>query len=395
MVELADPAAGWGSKALRRATVTLAVTQLVSWGVLFYGFAVVAPDVTADTGWSESVVSGAFAVGLLVAGLAAPAIARTLGRRDPRLVLSAGSIAGVAGMVAFAFAPNVAVLYVAWVVVGLAMAATLYEPAMAVLVAIDPSRRHRTLAAVTVAGGLASTAFAPLFGWAATAFGWRAAIAVVAVAGGAFTLTLHAIALPPAHVHMASGTSVTPLPAPPFDRPLRRLLGAQLFENAAILATTVHFTGFLLDRGVNLATAAAALGIMGLGKVGGRLLLLGPLGRGRLAALAAGANAVQAAGLALPLFVTGRAILFPAMVVVGAGSGATTVLRPLLVVELVGPAPFAAVNARLQRATTLARAAAPFVLGAAVAATNWPTAWALALVAFVLAAERYLALSRL
>ena len=31
---------GWGSSALRRATLTLAISQLVSWGVLFYGFAV-------------------------------------------------------------------------------------------------------------------------------------------------------------------------------------------------------------------------------------------------------------------------------------------------------------------------------------------------------------------
>ena len=56
---------GWGGPALRRATGALAVTQLVSWGVLFYGFAVVAPDVTTDTGWPESLVAGAFSVGLL------------------------------------------------------------------------------------------------------------------------------------------------------------------------------------------------------------------------------------------------------------------------------------------------------------------------------------------
>lgn len=390
MVELADPAAGWGSPALRRATGALALTQLVSWGVLFYGFAVVAPDVTDDTGWSESLVSGALAIGLLVSGVAAPAVARALGRHDPRLVLSAGSILGVLGMLGFAAAPNVVVLYVAWVVIGFAMAATLYEPAMAVLVAIDPGRRHRTLAAVTVAGGLASTAFAPLFGWAATAFGWRAAVAVIAIAGGGFTLVLHAIVLPPAHVHADNGLGVAPLPSPPFDRKLRRLLEAQLFEQVALLATTVHLTGFLLDRGVELAHAAAALGIMGVGKVGGRLLLLGPLGRGALGRTAGACNAVQAAGLALPLFVTGRGVLFPTMVLVGIGSGATTVLRPLLVVDLVGPGPFAAVNARIQRATTFARAAAPFALGAAVAATNWPTAWVLALAAFVLATERYL-----
>lgn len=83
---------GWGSPALRRTTLTLSVTQLVSWGVLFYGFAVVAPEVTTDTGWSQALVGGAFSVGLVVAGLAAPGVARALARTDARIVLTAGSV---------------------------------------------------------------------------------------------------------------------------------------------------------------------------------------------------------------------------------------------------------------------------------------------------------------
>ena len=54
--------AGWGSTALRRATLTLAISQLVSWGVLFYGFAVTSSAIRDDTGWSEGLVSGAASV---------------------------------------------------------------------------------------------------------------------------------------------------------------------------------------------------------------------------------------------------------------------------------------------------------------------------------------------
>jgi len=390
---MAAPAAaeltgGWGSPALRRATLALAATQLVSWGVLFYGFAVVAPVVTADTGWSESVVAGAFSVGLLVAGVAAPAVARHLANRDPRIVLTAGSLLGIAGMAGFATAHHLAVLYVAWVVIGLAMAATLYEPAMAVLVALDPSRRHRTLAIVTVAGGLASTVFAPLAGVLVDHLGWRTALLVLAVAGGAFTTLLHAFLVPPARA-----VAAPPEPAPPAllrSGPVRRLQLALLFEQAAIIATTAHYIGLLVDRGTTLALAGAALAAMGLGKVAGRLLLLGPIVRVLpRATLAAGCNLVQLAGLAVPLATTGDAALFVAAVIVGAASGATTVLRPLLVVELVGPGPYAAVSAHLQRATTLARAGAPFAIGLGATAIGWPTTWALALVAFGIAATQY------
>ena len=386
-------AAGWGSSALRRATLTLAVSQLVSWGVLFYGFAVVAPSLVDDTGWSEGAVSGAFSVGLLVAGLGAPPVATALARVDPRMVLTTGSLVGVGGMLAFAAAESLVVLYLAWVAIGVAMAATLYEPAMAVLVALDPLRRHRTIAVVTVAGGLASTVFAPLGGWLVEEVGWRTALVLLGVAGGASTTVLHAAVLPPARAHSAA-TRVEHRPAPPVTTPMRRLRSAVVLEQSAMIATTAYLISLLVDRGTTLSTAAAALGVMGVGKVAGRLLLLGPAGRGSATRSMTAVTVVQCVGLALPLAVTHVAVLHPAMFVVGAASGAATVLRPLIVVDLVGAGPFAATSARLQRAATLARAAAPLLLGTAAGAAGWPLSWAACLVVFALAAERYLALDR-
>lgn len=389
-----DPTgAGWGSSALRRATLTLAIAQLISWGVLFYGFAVAAPEITEDTGWSEGVVSGAFALGVLIAGLGSPPIARALARHDPRRVLTAGSIVGMFGMLAFAVAPNPPVLYLAWIVIGAAMAATLYEPAMAVLVALDPSRRHRTLAVVTVAGGLASTVFAPLAGWLVEAVGWRHTLAVLGVGGGVVTALLHAVVLPSADAH-TTVTQVAHAPAPPLDTRLRMMRSAVLAEQAAVIATTAYLISMLVDRGVDLGVASAALGIMGLGKVAGRLVLIGPVGRRSSTALAATCALVQLAGLALPLAVTGTTVLFAALLVVGSASGATTVLRPLIVVQLVGAAPFAATNARIQRSATVARSAAPLVLGVAATALGWSMAWAVCLVALAVAGERYHALGR-
>ena len=389
-----DPTtAGWGSTALRRATLTLAISQLVSWGVLFYGFAVTSSAIRDDTGWSEGLVSGAFALGLLIAGLGAPPVARALARHDPRLVLTTGSLLGMLGMLGFAAAPTPIALYLAWALIGLAMAATLYEPAMAVLVALDPARRYRTLTVVTVAGGLASTVFAPLGAWLVDSLGWRQALAVLGVGGGLFTALLHAVVLPAPHAH-AADTQVSHQQAPPFDRRLRRLRDAVILEQAAMIATTAYLIAVLVEEGVALATASAALAVMGLGKVGGRLLLLGPLGRKSLPLLATIAAVVQLAGLALPLGITASWILFPTMLIVGAASGATTVLRPLLVVDLVGAAPFAATNARIQRTSTFARAAAPLVLGVAVTAFGWSIAWGVSLAVFGLAAERYAALGR-
>ena len=376
---------------LRRATFTLAITQLVSWGVLFYGFAVVAPELVTETGWSETAVSGAFSLGLLVSGVAAPPVARALTSRDPRLVLTAGSLLGAAGMVLFAAAHTLPLLYVAWVVVGAAMAATLYEPAVVVLVAIDPTRRLRTITVLTVVGGLASTAFAPLTGNLADELGWRTAIVILALGGGAVTALLHAVALP------APTEPLNPSPgqAHPGARMwsrLHRYRAAVLFEQAAIVATTVHLVGVLTDRGASIGVAALVLGAVGVGKVPGRLLLLGPTGRVALPVVAATCSAIQLVGFALPLVTTEAAVLLPGALVVGAAAGTTTVVRPLLLIDLVGTPPFASVSARLQRAIVFARAGSPLALGATVSLLGWTAGWAMSVAAFGVAAERYLSL---
>lgn len=262
---------------------------------------------------------------------------------------------------------------------------------MVVLVALDPARRLRTLTVVTVAGGLASTAFAPLTARLVEALGWRTAILVLGFTGGLVTALLHATVLPAPVPHDTPPQSQR-APVVPIRGRLAHLRIALLFEQAAMFATTVHLVGLLTSRGASIHLAAVVLGTIGVGKVAGRLLLIGPTGRAPLAILAAGCSLVQLLGLSLPFTTTAAVMLLPIALVVGAASGATTVLRPLLIVDLVGAPQFALVSARLQRATVLARAGSPFVLGAAVAVFGWSTAWAVSLLGFGIAAERYLAL---
>jgi predicted MFS family arabinose efflux permease len=380
---------------LVRATLALSATQIISWGTLFYGFAVVGPAMRTATGWSTGASAGAFSMGLVVAGASAPATARALTCRGPRLVMATGSIIGLVGMLAWAAAPSLLVLYAAWVVLGVAMAATLYEPAVAVLVTLDPSRRRRTLTVLTVAGGLASTVFAPLTGLLVDRLGWRTAVAVLGVAGAAATLALHLLALP-GRVGPTPGCDSRETRMPTAQgRAVRRLTVAVLFEQGAQLATTTFLVALLVARGVPTTTAASALAVHGLGKVAGRIVLAGPVQRRPLTELSAGCAALQLVALAVPLATTGTSMIVGAAAVAGAAAGATTVLRSLLVVELVGAAAFAAASARLARVSTVARAGGPFLLGAGAGLLGWSAAWWLTLAGFAVAALRYRSLGRL
>ena len=75
-----------------RALAALCATEIVSWGVLYYAFPVLAPSISADTGWPVAAVTAAFSAGLVVSGLVGIASGRLLDRIGPRPVMTAGSI---------------------------------------------------------------------------------------------------------------------------------------------------------------------------------------------------------------------------------------------------------------------------------------------------------------
>jgi hypothetical protein len=58
-----DPRYGWTIVA------TLAVTETISWGVLYYAFAVFIPSMQQDLGWSKTELTGAFSIALATSAL--------------------------------------------------------------------------------------------------------------------------------------------------------------------------------------------------------------------------------------------------------------------------------------------------------------------------------------
>lgn len=194
---------------------------------------------------------------------------------------------------------------------------------------------------MTVIAGLASTAFAPLGGWLTDELGWRGATAILGSVGGSITLVLNVAVLPPVRAHLARA-------------------GLRVTVDPPSLAARVR----------RLRTAGVVLGAIGIGKVPGRLLLFGPVLRFGLARLSAGCGVLQLVALTVPLVSTAPLALVGAALLVGMASGPITVLRSLVVVEMVGVSSFAAVSARLQRATTMARAGAPVAGG--TESSPWP-----------------------
>ena len=77
-------------------------------------------------------------------------------------MMTLGSILAAVAMVTVAWSPILAWFVVAWLLAGVAMSGVLYPPALAALTRWYGARRVAALTVLTLAGGLASTIFAPI-----------------------------------------------------------------------------------------------------------------------------------------------------------------------------------------------------------------------------------------
>ncbi|MET9959609.1 MFS transporter [Streptomyces sp. NPDC006326] len=273
----ADVAAtGTGVRSRPRAVLpALCATQITSWGVLYYAFPVLNPAITQNTGWPAGATTAAFSAALIVSAVVGIYVGRVLDHRGPRLVMTAGSVLGPTSLLVVAAAPNLAVFTAGWLLAGAAMAATFYPPAFAALTRWWAPDHIRALTIVTLAGGLASTVFAPLTAVLAGHYAWRTTYAVLAAILAALTIPTHALALrapwPPAPDagpgHPAKG------PEPAMRSRAFRMLAATFTLSAfAMYAVVIALVPLFLERGYTTTQAAWALGLGGAGQTLGRTL---------------------------------------------------------------------------------------------------------------------------
>jgi len=343
--------------------VALGITQIVSWGSIYYAFAVLLEPLQRDLGAGKSEIAGAFSVALLVSGVCATSIGRTIDRMGGRRVMTLGSVGAVLLLGLLSQVQSVAALYAIWAGLGVAMAATLYEPAFVVIAQVFRASYRRALTVLTLFGGFASTVFWPLTTLLVEHYGWRGAALGLAAINLLVCVPLHMRVLPrsggptsPAAQATAGGTTVRLWT----DRRFRALTLAFLAHYVVVSAIAAHMIAMLLARGLT-PTAAAGIGaLIGPMQVAGRIvefgasrwLHVGQVGRIATAALPVSLIVLlwaDASMLGLILF----ALLF------GAGNGVMTIVRGALPVEMYGRDNYGAIAGALATPGLVARSVGP------------------------------------
>lgn len=365
---------------LRSVVRVLCASEIISWGVLFYAFPVLAGTIARTEGWSLTTLVAIFTAAQVIAAAAGIWVGRRIDRRGPHAVMTAGSVLGVVAVLAIATSPNLPTFALAWALLGAAMSATLYPPAFAAVTHwAGPVRRVRALTTVTLVAGLASTVFAPVTAVLADHGTWRSAYLFLTLPL-ALTIPLHAIGLrrpwlgtaapEPSRTSQAARRNVRRPRDPVTRQPAFVLLVAALtLAGFSVYAVVVNFVPLLNENGISTTAAAVALGIGGAGQVAGRLFYSPVLGRmraDRRTAVTLAAAALTTAALAVvpgPIAAV-CAVSFAA----GSARGIFTLIQATAVSDRWGTTSYGARSSILSGAVTTAAAVSPWV-GAALAAS--------------------------
>lgn len=389
----------------------LAITQPVSWGILYYGFSAMLTPMQAETHWSRAALTGAFSLALLVSGITAVPVGRWLDQHGARGVMTLGSCLAVLLVIAWAHVQTLVGFYAIWFGIGVIMAFVLYEPAFAVIATWFVHSRSQALTVLTFGGGLASVIFVPLATHLTQAYGWRNALSILAVLLAVITIPLHALilrrdpavvgAVPDGHLVAARRATYSQhrVETPATVREALRRANFWWFSTAfslsvfASVAISVHLIPFLTERGYPLSFAALTVSVLGGSQIPGRLVFA-PLGsRFSLRRITAMLFIMMTIGVLMLLAAPSGLAILAGAALFGAGSGASSPARAALVAEFYGVTNYGSINGAMSLAMTLAKASAPVGMGFLYTSTGQyaPVFWTLAVAAAGAAASILLA----
>lgn len=354
----------------------LAIGQTLIYAGCYYSFPALLPDLEAATGWGKATLALGPTLGFLIMAGLTVATGRLVDRGLGGEMLIWGPVLVALGVMGLALAPTPAVWLASWALIGVAQAGCLYETCFAFLTRRLGNGARAAITRVTLVAGFAGTLAFPLGHWVGAAFGGQGGMLVFAA------LTLLAV---PCNIWAVRSlrrrerAGATPAPTPPgtlqaaLKKPAFWIIAAAftaIYLNHGVLLTYVLV--LFADRGAAPGIAALAAASIGPSQVAGRLILLAAGARvstGQATKVAVGG--VVVAGVVLWLAGMAPMLIFAFALAQGAGAGLMSILRPVLIAEVLGRSGFGMISGAAAVAPILAAAAAPSV-GAGLLALGGP-----------------------
>ncbi len=363
----------------------LGLGQICAWGTLYYSYPLIVESMMPELGWSRTQGYGPATVGLILAAFLTYPVGVAIDRGHGRMLLSGSTLLAAILFFVWARVESQPLFYMTATLLSALQAATLYEPAFAVLARrVGADRARHGITHITLWGGLSSTVFIPVVQWFLDHGGWREALIFLA-AVNLMLCGLYAWQIRPGLDRGSSQRETRAAQRELLRDILHRrtfwlLLLAMLAYAGAFSAFTFHMYPMLLEGGLTVGEVVFALALIGPAQVAGRVII-SLFGR-RMSMRRIGSHTVAVLPpvfIALMVFKDSFVMVAILCCLYGAANGIFTIVRSLVVPEMLTSRSYGALNGLINLPATLARAAAPWATAVLWSLTDsyGPVLWAI------------------
>ena len=351
----------------RSAVWLLGIGQTLTYAGVYYAFPALLPDLEAATGWSKGQLAAGPTLAFLVMAVLTPFTGRLVDRGWGGEMLVWLPVFAALGVAVLSVVQTPWQWLAVWFVIGITQAGMLYESCFSFLTRRLGDGARSAITRVTLIAGFSGTITFPLGHVLGLWFGGQGALmafAVIILMGAVPVNYLGVQALR----RMERAGALRPAPEPGALR--AALVRGEFWVIAAMFGLIWLNHGILLtyvlelfqDRGASLAAATLAASCFGPAQVLGRLVLMFYEARiSNSVATTVSLALVVVAGLVLLAAGLAPGLVFVMAVVQGAGVGLLSILRPVLVADVLGRRGFGEVSGAAAVAPILASAAAPLI----------------------------------
>ena len=136
---------------------SLGISQIISFGLLFYAFAQLKTPLAQSAGVNETMILAAVSGALVIQGVLALVIGQWIDRFGGLYIMQGGFLIGAIGLGLLSFYLSFVWICACLVLIGVSYAMCTYEVAFGSAVQLDEPKARRNISIITFYGGIAST----------------------------------------------------------------------------------------------------------------------------------------------------------------------------------------------------------------------------------------------
>ncbi len=345
------------------ATLFLAVGQTLIWAATFYLFPALLLHFEADTGWSKPLLTAAYMGSLLVAAALSSTVGRFIDAGNGARVMIGGMITAALVLIGLSQATAYWHFVLAWLLIGMTMAASLYEPCFAILVRHMGDKARPTITRITLVAGFAGTVSFPLANWIAAQADWRSAVLVFAALVVFVALPMTLFGLKQVTALPVAGTDVPTATRDPGSHRRAFWLLALAFAMTAVNHGMLinHLLPLLAERGVAATIAVTAASTIGPMQILGRIVMVATERSVSTRAITIFCFGSMTVAVILLLWAgASQWLIFAFIALHGAPWGVMSIVRPAVTRDVLGGAGFGVNSGRINALSWAGSAFAPF-----------------------------------